>query len=102
MTSQRKVSRRSAMTRIGLGCSGLMWVTPELVRAADKAPLSSADNKFLDELERACALFFWECADPTTGLVKDRSKADGPDPREVASIAATGFGLTALCIAAKR
>ncbi len=61
--------------------------------------LSRAEGAFLDELERASFLFFWEAANPDTGLVKDRSLAHGPDPREMASIAATGFGLTALCIA---
>jgi hypothetical protein len=69
---------------------------------AGAAPLSPTDNKFLDELERASFLFFWESADPDTGLVKDRSHADGQDAREIASIAATGFGLTALCIAHER
>jgi hypothetical protein len=34
--------------------------------------------------------------------VKDRSQAGGPDSRNVASIAATGFGLTGLCIADHR
>jgi hypothetical protein len=69
---------------------------------ANGATLSNTDHKFLDELERASFLFFWESAHPQTGLVKDRSKADGQDPREIASIAATGFGLTALCIAHER
>ena len=64
--------------------------------------LSPSDHRFLDELERASVLFFWEAAEPTTGLIKDRSRADGPDPREIASIAAVGFGLTALCIADQR
>jgi hypothetical protein len=70
--------------------------------AAQANALSRADEKFLDELERASFLFFWESADPKTGLVKDRSRADGQDGREIASIAATGFGLTALCIAHER
>src|SRR5439155_3761076 len=64
--------------------------------------ISKADAEFLDELERAATLYFWEAADPKTGLVKDRSSADGPDSREIGSIAATGFGLTALCIADAR
>src|SRR5262245_58356861 len=68
----------------------------------EAAPLSDSDHQFLDDLERASFLFFWESADPTTGLVKDRSRADGQDRREIASIAATGFGLTALCIAHER
>ena len=57
------------------------------------------EERFLDDLQRACFQFFWEQVNPTTGLVKDRSQANGPDSRNVASIAATGFGLTALCIA---
>src|SRR5688500_1843615 len=65
-------------------------------------PLSRTDHKFLDDLQRASFLFFWESADPRTGLVKDRSRADGQDAREVASVAATGFGLTALCIGHER
>jgi hypothetical protein len=60
------------------------------------------EDSFLEELERACFQFFWEQVNPYTGLVKDRSQAGGPDARNVASIAATGFGLTALCIADHR
>lgn len=63
---------------------------------------TQAHHQFLDELQRASFRYFWEAADPNTGLVKDRSKADGPDVREVASVAATGFGLSALCIAHER
>jgi hypothetical protein len=64
--------------------------------------LTRADHHFLEEIEVACFRFFDECAHPETGLVKDRSRADRSDDREVASIAATGFGLTALCIADTR
>lgn len=64
--------------------------------------LSDADEALLDEMQRAATLFFWEQADRKTGLVKDRSLATGSDSRDVASIASTGFGLTALCIASRR
>jgi hypothetical protein len=60
------------------------------------------EDRFLDELERSCFQFFWEQVNPLTGLVKDRSQARGPDSRNVSSIAATGFGLTSLCIADQR
>ena len=63
---------------------------------------SVEEEAFLDEVEKACLLFFWEQANPYTGLVKDRSQANGPDARDTASIASTGFGLTALCIADQR
>jgi hypothetical protein len=60
------------------------------------------ENEFLEEVEHRSFLFFWEETNPSTGLIKDRSLANGPDPRDIASIAATGFGLTALCIADSR
>src|SRR5229473_7072109 len=63
-------------------------------RAGGATNLSRADERLLDEVEQASFRYFWECADAQTGLVKDRSGADGPDAREAASIAATGFGLT--------
>jgi hypothetical protein len=64
--------------------------------------LSPEDDLFLDELERADFTFFWEQASPQTGMVKDRCNVRSEDKSVVASIASTGFGLTALCIAEKR
>ena len=63
---------------------------------------SKDDGAFLEELERTTFRFFNDCVHPATGLVKDRNRVTGRDDREVASIAATGFGLTALCIADER
>lgn len=65
-------------------------------------PSPVSDDEFLDQVQRAAFLFFWEQASPTTGQVKDRALAAGNDTRTVSSIAATGFGLTALCIGHKR
>jgi hypothetical protein len=61
--------------------------------------LSEEDRRFLEDLERANFLYFWEQANPETGLVKDRCNVRTTDRGTVGSIAATGFGLTALCIA---
>jgi hypothetical protein len=69
----------------------------------DRSALSAEDDAFLDELERATFLYFWEQSDPATGLVKDRCNVRAErDGGTVASIAATGFGLTALCIGSER
>lgn len=69
------------------------------------APAYSKDA-FIDDLSQRSFRYFWDQADPNTGLVPDRARMDGsPLPeshRDVASIAATGFGLTGLCIAAER
>jgi hypothetical protein len=72
---------------------------------AKPAPkFSSQDDQLLDDLERASSCYFWEQANPQTGLVKDRcnARAAATDSSSVASIAATGFGLTAICIADRR
>lgn len=64
--------------------------------------LSPEDDQFLDDLEKANFLFFWEQANRETGLVKDRANVRATGQTTVASIAATGFGLTALCIGSRR
>src|SRR4051794_21813631 len=66
------------------------------------AALSADDEAFLEELEKANFHFFWEQTDPQTGLAKDRCNVRGTDHGVVASIAATGFALAALCIGHKR
>src|SRR5687768_1548159 len=70
------------------------------------ARLNQRDEAFLEDVSRRSFEYFWEQADPQTGLIPDRARIDGSpleeSHRNVASIAATGFGLTALCIAAER
>ena len=73
------------------------------IAAGEPLPrLSQAEDALLDEVEKANHLFFWEQAHPETGLVKDRCNTRTSDKGIVASIAGTGFGLTALCIAQQR
>src|SRR3984893_12603852 len=70
--------------------------------APSLASLSPEDDQFLNDLESADFLYFWEQASPKTGMVKDRCNVHANDQETVASIAATGFGLTALCIGEQR
>ncbi len=69
-------------------------------------PVAAQKSSFVDDLQQRSFRYFWEQADPQTGLVPDRARIDGSSLPEshagVASIAATGFGLTSLCIAADR
>lgn len=66
--------------------------------------LTKPADDFLEDVSRRSFRFFWEQTDADTGLTRDRSLADTdtPDKRNRASSAATGFGLTALCIAVER
>ena len=56
------------------------------------------ENQLLDELQRRAILYFWQKADPGTGLINDRANNFEADDYIAASIAATGYGLAALPI----
>ena len=60
-----------------------------------------SDDELQEEIVSRAFLFFWNESGKHTGLVRDRALADGGDHRRVASIAATGFGLAAMCIGHK-
>jgi hypothetical protein len=67
-----------------------------------QVPFSPDEDALLDEVERTSFRFFWEQANPETGLVRDRANAFSTKQNELGSIAALGFGLTAICIADAR
>lgn len=97
------MKRRDFLKAAGksIAVSGVLPLSLAHGQEAQK-PFSPEDETFLEELQRACFRFFWETAHPITGLVPDRAHADGSNRPDVASIAANGFGLTALCIAHHR
>src|SRR5882762_7429906 len=106
--SRREFMRRMLAAGLAVPASGMMAAWPQSPPQLSPPPelpafsLSPEDDQFLNDLESANFLFFWEQASPKTGMVKDRCNVQKTDEGIVASIAATGFGLTALCIAEKR
>ena len=97
-------ARSSAIAFLLLILALAPWT--DAVRAAQQRHFSARDQAFLEDLERRSFQYFWDQASPDTGLVLDRTRTDGTpsdeDHRYIASIAATGFGLTAICIASER
>jgi hypothetical protein len=89
---------------LGIGTASLGSVLQQLppVHAEPPYKLSLYDEVLLNDYEQAACLYFWEQSNPNTGLAKDRSTPSEFDDYNIASIASTGFGLTALCIADKR
>ena len=69
---------------------------PPLMRPAPVVPLKPLDP-LLDETQKRTFNFFWETAEPETGLVPDR----WPRP-PFCSIAAVGFALNSYAIGAER
>jgi len=108
--SRRKVLESMLRAAIGVPLLGSRLLETAWAQTAPAAAKGAAgafspeDDKILDDVERAAATFFRDQSGAETGLVKDRANARDPgsDKRTVASIAATGFGLTALCISSER
>jgi hypothetical protein len=82
--------------------------TAGLATTQSKQRLSARDEAFLEDLSRRAFRYFEDHADSHTGLVLDRAQTNGAahdanhPSYNIASSASTGFGLTALCIAAER
>jgi hypothetical protein len=109
LLSRRQILRQTLATGVCLPFAHILpsWdIQPQtpapLSGAAGAEGLSAEDDHFLDDVERASFLFFWEQGSANTGMVKDRCDVHTNRQGDAASIAATGFGLTALCIAEHR
>jgi hypothetical protein len=68
------------------------------VTSSNTPEQSLSDDQLLEEVQRRAVQYFWETADPGTGLINDRAHNFGADNSTVASSAATGYGLAALPI----
>jgi hypothetical protein len=115
-SAQRRISRRNLLLQIGsLGLwrafnPPRLFSLPKIAEEQRTSPqpstspasLTQDDDEFLQELEKRNFQYFWDQASPQTGLVRDRCNATTGGNSVVASIAATGFGLTALCIGENR
>src|SRR5436190_12610998 len=109
-TSKNSLNRREVMRICGVGllASPLMVLascqkhaSPSFVEL-NGAPFEGTDEQLLEDIQRSSFDFFWDEASQKTGQVKDRALANGNDSRMMSSIAATGFGLTSLCIGDQR
>lgn len=109
MQNQRTNGRRDFLRLAGLGLAagalpGFVWSRDQQKPFVEPAgaPYQGTDEALLDEIQRTACDFFWNEASAKTGQIKDRALANGNDTRTMSSIAATGFGLTGLCIADRR
>ena len=91
MTNRAPLSRRQILGQIlGTGlCLPFAASLPALVaqdhssapvgKPADAFVLSPEDDQFLNDLEAASFLFFWEQGNPNTGMIKDRCNVHDPN-----------------------
>ena len=90
----------------GCGMAGLdapVGATARTALAMNESPTQRSPvalDGFFDDLERRTFNFFWETANPDTGLIPDRFP--GRSEGSASNIAAVGFGLTAYVIGIER
>lgn len=119
-TAIRSVARLSALPARSCAWRGRTWSrrialvllatlaladVPVRATTAIEAPryaLSVNDTTLLEEVQHRAVRFFIEHSDPVTGLTRDRAPTNGDRGTAPSSIAATGFALTAWCIADAR
>ncbi len=96
------MDRRTFLKTAG-GFAAYSLLGPSLVRQVQRV-LPRSDDSFLDDMTHRTFRYFWEQSDPHTGLTRERTTGTHwqGERGNVGSIAATGFGLTALCIGAQR
>lgn len=87
--------------KLMLAIAGLAFATG-LTRAESPARLAARDEALLADVQQRAVRYFREQSDPVTGLTRDRAPANGASSRAPSSVAATGFALTAWCIADQR
>lgn len=83
-------------------------VEPPPTEPVPTAKVSPQDDAFLEDLQRRTFQYFWEHTNPENGLTLDRTRADGQakpkghNSYNIASSGASGFAITAYCVAADR
>ena len=93
-----QIERRAVRRGASGAMRGMLGVFLVLFAVVTAGPALAIDaEELLDSLQRTGFDYFWNEANPANGLVKDRSTAGSP-----CSIAATGFGLSAICIGIDR
>jgi len=60
------------------------------------------DKALLEELQKQTFRFFWDGAEPASGLARDRNRQDGDSKDNLVAVGGSGFGLMALVVATER
>lgn len=96
---RRWLALLSGLLMAGLlgACRGGAGHGDEVMPAVSNSSLPRDETAFIDSLQVRTFRFFWDLCDPVTGLAPDRAPS-----QSFASIAATGFALTAYPIGAER
>lgn len=95
-----KLASFLATTLLLLGLASPAAATATL--RAPAAPARLTDEQLLDETQHRTFRYFWDFADPVSGLARERSNGGAEYGEAVVTIGGTGFGVMAIVVATER
>lgn len=87
------------------GCNQNKLETEKGENKQDETPLALTDEELLDLVQKQTISYFWEGAEPISGMARERLHLDGQYPandQNVVTSGGTGFGLMALIAGVER
>lgn len=97
-------STLTAIVFVVLGCNGPK-VNDATKQKANVGPLKWTDTELLDTVQRQTFDYFWEGAEPISGLARERIHLDHIYPthdKDIITIGGSGFGLMAILVGVER
>lgn len=93
-----------AIASLVAGCNGLGTSKNELVAQNTLGP-NYSDDELMDLLQRQTFNYFWEGAEPVSGLARERIHLDNIYPshdKDIVTTGGSGFGLMAILVGVER
>jgi hypothetical protein len=84
---------------------GMVSCNGQKSTAGDKGPLSETDARVFTEVQKQTFQYFWEGAEPTSGMARERFHADNNYPqndKNVVTSGGAGFGVMAILVGIER
>ncbi|WP_282142779.1 glucoamylase family protein [Cellulophaga baltica] len=94
-----------AIVSVVEGCNGRKTKNEKEINTSEKEQVVISDNELLDKIQRQTFDYFWEGAEPTSGLARERIHLDSIYPshdRNIITIGGSGFGLMAILVGVER
>src|SRR5258707_627744 len=92
--ADKKAAHASAKT------AGKASARADICLAADLADLP--DDELLEAVQRQTFRFFWEGAEPVSGMARDRTTRTLDTPNDLVTTGGTGFGVMSMIVAMER
>ncbi len=93
------------MVSLATGCDGKKKPDEKSNSPTTETALYLSDDELLDKVQRQTFDYFWEGAEPTSGLARERIHMDDVYPthdKDIITIGGSGFGLMAILVGVER